>query len=99
MAGPEVNSGFTRVRFAFYFSAALCAIEFADRVSAYFDNAMLHAISFVLASADGALHHHIRAFGQCPRELRLLAERNNPVPVCSALPIAVGVLPGLFRRN
>jgi hypothetical protein len=55
------------------FSAALCAIEFANRVGALFENAVLAAIPFVLASPHCASHHHIRAVRQCPRELRLLS--------------------------
>ena len=68
-------------------------------VSAHFDEAMFHTVTFILASADRALHHHIRTFRQGSREFRQLPERNNSVPVCSALPVDVGILPGFFRRD
>src|SRR6476619_3172968 len=94
--GPECHSGIARVRAAFGFSAAFRAIELADRVSANFDDAVLRAFAFILARAHGSLHHHVRTFSQGSRELGLPSERNNAVPVCSALPLAVGVFPGLF---
>ncbi len=97
--GPDCHSGIARVRLALGFSAAFRTIELADGVSANFDDAVLRAFAFILARAHGSLHHYIRTFGQRSRELGLHSERSNPVPVRSALPLAIGALPGLLGRD
>jgi hypothetical protein len=43
MTGPECRSSIARIRLAFGLSAAFRVIEFADRVTANFDDAVLRA--------------------------------------------------------
>ncbi len=45
--GPTVFSSITRVRLAFGFRSARCAIELADGVSANFDDAVLCAFAYL----------------------------------------------------
>ena len=96
---PESHSSIAAVGLAFGFSAAFRAIELADRVSANFDHTCFAPSRSYSRKRTAPWTITYEPFVSVPGEFCLLPERNNSVPVCAALPIADGVLPGLFGRD
>jgi hypothetical protein len=73
-----------RIRLAFGVTAAFRAIEIADRVSANFGNAVLHAVAFTLSSSNRTLHHYVGSLRQGTSVFRKFPEQSGASLFCSA---------------
>ena len=78
--------------------AALGTIQLADGFGAQFENTLLDTVLLIFSSADRPLHHNMRTTRHRASVLgQLAAEGDDAVPLGSALPLAIAVLPGFLR--